>query len=278
MKEMIKQALNRILANVYPLSYSPRIISLSLPSHQAYPQVCLLASTDYRFFNSFRRNPIYNKALEHVTIRQGSEYLREITKDPQVFNKMEDFKENDAYGNPRTFDYPQVGRISPTTLRYAKVLADLKRIFRSLDGLSICEIGGGYGGQCRIINAFFQPASYCLVDIKPALMLAQRFLDHFTIRSTLSFKTMNELERKSYDLVLSNYAITELPRSIQEVYFEKIIFPSRMGYITYNEISSPECRSYKRDEILRMIPHSEDEEEVPLTHPKNCIIHWGSHA
>jgi hypothetical protein len=278
MKKLIRQVVNRVFARFIPLSYSPRIISLSLPSPQAYPQFCLLASTDYRFFNSFRRNPIYNKALEHVSRREGSEYLREIMKDPLVLSRMEDLKQNDAYGNPRTFDYPQVGRISPTTLRYAKVLADLKRIFRSLDGLSICEIGGGYGGQCRIINIFFQPASYCLVDIQPALMLAQRFLDHFTIPSTLSFKTMNELERKGYDLVLSNYAITELPRPMQEVYFEKVILPSRMGYITYNEISSPECRSYKRDEILRRIPYSEVEEEVPLTHPGNCIIHWGSHA
>ncbi len=56
----------------------------------------------------------------------GQQYLDIITRDPDVFGRMDLFRENDEYGGPLQFDYPSVWRISPSTLRYVKVLADLK--------------------------------------------------------------------------------------------------------------------------------------------------------
>ena len=86
---------------------------------------------------------------------------------------MDAFKSNDKYGSPFVFDYPGVENISPTTLRYIKVLSDLKKHFGPLDGMNICEIGVGYGGQCRIINSMYRPSTYTLVDIRPALRLGE---------------------------------------------------------------------------------------------------------
>jgi len=254
----------------------PSKISTSLSDNQIYPQVCLNAANDYRLFNQFRQNPIYNQILEHVTEKEGAVYLELIARDPVLLAGMEKFRENDLHGTPRIYQYPNVGAISPSTLRYIKVLSDLKSLFKSLDGLSVCEIGVGYGGQCRIINAQYVPMSYRLVDIKPALLLAQRFLDNYAIKSTLSYMTMNELAKGGYDLVISNYAFTELPRSIQEIYLEKVILNSRRGYITYNDINPAEFKSYKKEELLKVIPDSRIIDEVPLTHPNNCIILWGT--
>lgn len=251
-------------------------ISTSLSDNQLYPQVCLNAANDYRFFNQFRQNPIYNQILEHVTEKEGAAYLELITRDPVLLGEMEKFRQNDLHGTPRVYLYPNVGVISPSTLRYVKVLSDLKNMFRSLDGLKICEIGVGYGGQCRIINAHYVPASYRLVDIKPALLLAQRFLDNYAVKSTLAYMTMNELEKNTYDLAISNYAFTELPRHIQEIYLEKVILNSRRGYIIYNDINPAEFKSYKKEELLKVISGSRLIDEVPLTHPNNCVIVWGT--
>lgn len=251
-------------------------ISTSLSDNQIYPQVCLNAANDYRCFNQFRQNSIYNEILEHVTEKEGAAYLELIAHDPVLLGEIEKFRQNDLYGTPRIFQYPNVGSVSPSTLRYVKVLSDLKNLFLSLDNLSICEIGVGYGGQCRIINAEYVPASYRLVDIKPALLLAQRFLDNYAIKSTLSYMTMNELEKSNYDLVISNYAFTELPRHIQEIYLNKIILNSRRGYIIYNDINPAEFKSYKKEELLNVIPGSQIIDEVPLTHPNNCVIVWGT--
>lgn len=273
MKRLVSTFLTNRLIKSFPVR-----VSTSLSDNQSYPQVCLDATHDLRLFGQFRRHPVYNLILEHVTHEQGSEYLRLASQDAEVMARIDEFKQNDAWGNPRMHTYPGVGEVSPTTLRYVKVLADLKRLFTSLDGLDICEIGVGYGGQCRVVNAFFKPASYRLVDIEPALGLAQRFLDNFALPATIAYRTMNELETRPYDLVISNYAFTELRRSIQDVYLQRVILRSKRGYITYNEINPPEFRSYKARELVDMIPGAKILEEVPLTCPNNCIIVWGMTA
>lgn len=249
--------------------------STSVTDNELYPQACLEASHDFRAFASFRSNPVYTAALEHVSEAQGQDCLGIIAKDPEIFAAMDAFKSNDGFGSPMICDYPFVGKISPTTLRYVKVLVDLKSHFRSLDNLRICEIGVGYGGQCRIINAHFKPASYCLIDIFPALTLAQRFLDNFVLHSVMSYMTMNQLPVMESDLVISNYAFSELRRPIQDAYLKKVVLPARRGFIIYNQIAPAEFRSYTASELLQMIPGSKVFEERPLTHPNNLVIVWG---
>ncbi len=75
--------------------------------------------------------------------------------------------------------------------------------------------------------------------------------------------------------MISNYAFTELPRTIQEVYLRKVILRSKRGYITYNEITPPAFRSLKVDELTAIIPGTRILKEEPLSHPRNCIIVWG---
>jgi len=251
----------------------PRRMSTSVSDNQAYPHVCLEASYDYRKFSNFRRDPIYNEILEHVTEELGHEYLKHFSDNKEIMAKIEAFKENDQWGNPYTYDYPGVGKCSPSTLRYIKVLNDLRTHFGELDSFDICEIGVGYGGQCRVVNAWSKPATYRLVDIKPALLLAQRFLDNYVLNSVMSYKTMNELPKREYDLVVSNYAFTELPKPVQNAYLEKIVLNAKRGYITYNEVDIFPC--YKVDELVAMLPGAQVLAETPLTSPKNCIIVWG---
>ena len=194
-------------------------MSTSISDNQIYPNFCIKASTDLSVFSNFRRNNHYRKILEHTSYEDGIDYLIEISKSKiEIEKHLKQFKQNDLWGNPELYDYPKIGKISPSTLRYLKVFTDLMLIFKKLDELKICEIGVGYGGQCRIINCATSPSEYVLVDIKPALMLTQCYLDNYILHSVIKYKTMNELEIKDYDLVISNYAFTELPRDIQDVY------------------------------------------------------------
>ena len=79
----MRRTLVRILQRLQPTTV-PRRISTSLSDNQAYPQVCLQAANDYRFFNEFRTNSVYNQILEHVSEQHGGEYLRLIAQDPEV--------------------------------------------------------------------------------------------------------------------------------------------------------------------------------------------------
>jgi hypothetical protein len=244
--------------------------------NQAYPQACLDAANDYPTFMGFRRNPVYGTILENVDPPTGAAYLAEIVKDPEILGAIELFKANDAWGGPVLHAYPGIGEISPNTLRYVRVLAELKALFGDLGGMDICEIGVGYGGQCRIINALYEPATYWLVDVQPALALTQRYLGHYITPAVLSFLTMNELHAADHDLAISNYAFTELPREVQDTYLRKVILRSRRGYMIYNQLTPPEYRSYRAAELVEMIPGARIIPETPLTFVNNCIIVWGA--
>jgi phospholipid N-methyltransferase len=271
----IKEIIKRLMSYRYSLIGHKRI-STSISDNYVYPDFCIKASTRLRIFSSFRRNYYYQQILEHVSHELGQAYLDEVKKNnPELLKNIDRFKENDNWGNPAMFDYPSIGKISPTTLRYIKVYNDLLSLFKP-DGLRVCEIGVGYGGQCRIINSMSSPLEYTLVDIQPALMLAQRYLDNYILNAVIKYKTMNELETQQYDLLISNYAFSELPKSIQNVYLKKIILNAKKGYITYNNISPEYFKSYKREELLNLIPNSYIIEEKPLTHKGNCIIVWNN--
>lgn len=267
----------RLLAALFKSLFGRREAgaATSISDNGAYTAACMRAASAPEFFKNFRRDPDYTRILEHVSEPQGHAYLQLIRSDERIMSAMEAFKRNDLFGNPRLFEFSQVGMVSPSTLRYIKVLADLKAHFQSLDGMKICEIGAGYGGQCRIVNAFYRPAVYCLIDLKPALDLARRYLENFEITAPVSFKTMDALDGAACDLVISNYAFTELARPLQDAYLSQVIRKSPRGYITYNEISPPGFHSYKAAELIAMIPGARRLSEEPLTHHANCIIVWG---
>ena len=255
--------------------YQDKALKTSLTDNFDYPQFCLQASLDYSKFRSFRQNQIYNAALEHDSFEQGLEYLQ-ATKESgyNVLSKIDEFRKNDLIGNPQVFDYDGIGTIAPPTLRYIKILSDLECEFGTLDNFNICEIGVGYGGMCRIISSYFNVRSYTLVDLKPVLSLAQRYLDHYPLNTTLIYRTMNELHKDSYDLVISNYAFTEIRREIQQVYLEKVVIPAKRGYITYNEINPEDFNSYTKEELMEMIPQIRIKPEVGILHPKDCTLVW----
>jgi len=256
-------------------AFSERRLVTSLSDNGRYPQVCVDAVNSTSTFRHFRRIRNYTAILEHVSPEQGHAYMEAISRRPELIAALPRFAANDRAGNPRMHPYPPHGEFSPTTLRYVKVLGDLLDRFGSLDGLSICEIGVGYGGQCRVIMEWCRPAAYCLVDIRQALGLAERYLDHFALSAPVEFRTLNTLAGRDWDLVISNYAVTELPRQYQEAYVDRVIRRSRRGYITYNRINPPDFCSMEAQEIANTVTGAAILPEVPLTCDGNCIITWG---
>lgn len=130
--------------------YLPNIVSgkTSLTDNDGYgyTDVCRLAAEYDSIFKIFKRSNDYRRVLEHVTKNQGQDYLNIIkTEGKGLLRYMFKFKENDRIGSPIRFKY-DIGEISPTTLRYVKVLLDLKVLFGDLNDLNIVEIGAGYGG------------------------------------------------------------------------------------------------------------------------------------
>jgi hypothetical protein len=110
----------------------------SISDNGQYPILVQEALTNETLFNSFKRHPWYTPILEHVSYDDGIKYLDVIKKEYAfLLNNIDKYKTNDSVGNPIMHSYSELGSMSPTTLRYMKVLGDIVNNFGNLDGLDI---------------------------------------------------------------------------------------------------------------------------------------------
>jgi hypothetical protein len=247
----------------------------SISDYDQYRNACLEAATNNEKFSIFKRNSHYTEILEHTSYEAGKHYAEFILKSNFNFDKLSLLKSNDTQGSAAIAEYPvPFGYISPSTLYYIKVLADLENMFGSLDRMNIVEIGVGYGGQCKIISDYFKPASYTLVDLAEPLALAKRYHRDYRYEN-INYLTQDKLPSDtSYDLLISNYAFSECARPVQLDYIDKIINKSKQGYILYNDISNRfGIDSLSKEEFTTLVACSEKPEE-PLSGVNNCILYW----
>jgi putative sugar O-methyltransferase len=238
------------------------------------------AARNYAAFSKFKRNPHYRAILEHVSPEQGREYLEIIRQQsPEFVSNIDRFKINDMVGGPLVYEYPDIGTISPTTLRYIKVASDLQKHFGDLMGGKIVEVGVGYGGQCLVYDRIGSFKEYHLYDLPPVLDLVAQYLECHLLRSSYRTSTLNRNNGdETYDLAISNYAFSELPSQVQAKYVEKIFSRSKRGYLTMNSGMENSCFTKNKlslDELRRLLPAFEVVEEKPLTFLNNYIIIWG---
>lgn len=255
----------------------------SMSDDNIYPALCYAASENEDFFRYFRRNYIYNKILEHVPKSMGQDYLDIIEKKSRVKfsdSDWDNFTKNDLYGKPKSYSYiinERTRVVSPTTLRYVKVLQDIITLFDVEKIKNIAEIGVGYAGECRILTSYFSISKYSLFDLPEVLGLSRRYLNMFGNMDKISFVDGTKIMvEDDYDFVISNYAFSELVRDVQNIYLDKVILKSKAGYITWNSLSYDVLDGYSLDELLKLIPGSSVIAEEPLTAPNNCIIIWGN--
>ena len=251
----------------------------SISDTQRYKNACQMAALNDFYFSFFKQNPDYTEILEHVSEDQGRLYKEHLDQNfPEYISKLDKFKENDLYGGTKLFNYDGIGKISPTTLRYIKVLSDLKQLYGNLDNFNIVEIGVGYGGQCKIISDFFNIQNYYLVDLDESLNLSEKYLNKLNVKNAKVIRPNDIVSlNQKFDLIISNYAFTEISKTIQEFYLNNIILKSNHGYITCNFISQY-CNidSYSLKELEAKLNNFSTKklQEFPLTHKDNLILYW----
>ena len=265
------------------------ISAKSISELSEYPKFCEIAAKEDVIFQDFKRNPKYQYVLEHLDLNQGLDYLAVITRSyPFILNKIEKFRENDRLGNPLTYYYGSLyGNLSPSTLRYMKVAGELVDLFGDLSNKKIIEIGGGYGGQCKIISDLTGFNSYTLIDLPECCLLAEKYLKTLNVNNTYFISSRNlptspdrcRPKEKLYDLVISNYAFSEITSDEQIEYIDKIINKSKSGYITCNFTSDFfYLTSLSLEEILSLITIPGRKIQVlpeePNSFPGNTLIIW----
>jgi hypothetical protein len=249
----------------------PGLKTSSMTDHDSYRGVCAAAVADEEVFAQFRRLPDYTAILEHVTAEQGQQYLAEIRREAPWLLDPSLVLANDALGGPTIESYPDFSTVSPTTLRYLKVLADLVTFFGPLADLHVVEVGGGYGGQARLIRSFFPTARHTILDLAEPLALTRKYLERSGIVDGVTYFPCSKSDDVPFlggDVFLSNYALSECAQDWFDAYMRRVALGCARGYITGN---AQEATTFEYLDAVN--PQWIDER--PLTAPGNFICIWG---
>ena len=228
---------------------------------------------------TFKSCSNYTYMLEHVNSKQGGDCLDIIKNRFNIFykNNLEFLIEicnlNDKYGKTNKHQYENFTTCSPTNLRYILhsllILEDMKKY--KLNNIDIIEIGGGYGGLSFFIHNIaplyeININSYIIFDLLEASLLQEKYLNALNIKN-VHFNQLDNVDNlKNNSFLISTYAFSEIPMSIQKDYSEKILNPyTNFGFIAWNNIP---VYNFVENSII------EYEREYPLTGPYNYYVKY----
>ena len=103
-------------------------------------------------------------------------------------------------------------------------------------GGRIAEIGVGYGGLYRLLSCFVEIKKYWMYDLPEVLDLTKKYLSNFEeeLQDKVVFqKEMQEIDEE-IDLVISNWAFSEVNPDIQKLYMDRVIKKAKHGYLIFN--------------------------------------------
>lgn len=188
-------------------------------------------------FLTFRSHPTMLRVVEGSPVSVGRWHLRRLLKNPLFHLFVDKFSSSDTVGSPKNLiKFKSKNRkieMNPTTLRYVNNLMNLIELFGvDISSKTIVEIGGGYGGECKIVNDFSKIGKNWIVfDLNSSLPLIAKWLKIFGYQASLNpdITSLGEIS-----LIISNAAFSEMFGDMQKEYFDKIILSAKNGYFLEN--------------------------------------------
>jgi hypothetical protein len=215
-------------------------------------------------FKVFKRNAAFCSIIGNDVLEKNiSDSIYDIIiNDIDIMNKIDRFKTNDLYGSPKLYEYPILKTISPGTLYFIYILKDIRDKFGDLSNFNIVEIGSGYGGQAKIILDS-DIKSYSMIDLEPTLNLCKYYLSLFNYKN-VKFQTSDNIKQASYDLVISNWCLSEFDETGMEFYIENVIKYCNNGYFLMN--SWDHRKQFFIDALKPYFSYIQEYPEFPKTH------------
>jgi len=181
--------------------------------------------------------------LKEQVLRGGGHLLLRLKRTRSFIDTLHLIEKSEIFEPPRILNGHAKGKnlnISPTTARYCNNTINFISLFglNALGG-NIVEIGGGYGGECKIIHDFgvvvgTPPKSYLALDLPTSIGLIRRYLNFFGYDQNVEIASDMNYVRDQIDLVISNGAYSEMDRELQEGYLANFISKAKNGYFITN--------------------------------------------
>lgn len=246
-------------------------------------------------FLNFKRDPVVNDMLEHVSFEQGVKYKKALSFNP-IYTRftgllqilLASAQENDSIGNPITYPYEfmvceEPINLSPTSLRYMFYAVQLINKIYFIDkhpketALRIAEVGGGYGGFCKILISGLKHIGYSIetydhFETKSSHRFLFAYLNHFDFGDTvITSTTMDSLENTHhYHYFVSFFSFSELTTQDRETYLHNLIKYCDHGYIAWNFLPDNDIRTIE-NVILKPV---EIVDERVFTGGGNKTVTW----
>ena len=206
------------------------------------------AAQDDMEFMRFRRADAMLKVVEGSPRTSGIWNLRRLMRSEKFRNCLPLLQATESIGLPlNLIDFTvnnNVYSLNPTTLRYANNILNYLELFGEeiLDGTPIYEIGGGYGGECKVFNDFASTIysrnlseCYHIFDLQSSYALTSKYLSYFKYSTAfLELDRMPPIDSARKGLVISNGAISEMRGGLLNDYIDKVIQPCTHGYFMTN--------------------------------------------
>lgn len=204
-----------------------------------------------RFINegelNFKSNHTYQSILEHVSYELGLEYLTLIMEELKIDKEtIKTFCSlNDSIGKPTLYEYNDF-KCSPTSLRY---IYHANIILRNVkDGMTINEIGGGYGGLCLAISHFMKHfnikiSGYNIIDLGSPIKLQKRYLSHHQLNFPVNWFDAMSFGKEIGDgnnFLISNYAFSEIKPEYRYGYLRELFPKMKHGFLIWNDRIYPD--------------------------------------
>ena len=234
---------------------------------QRYLTKCAEASRMVHRFLTFRSDSDFCRIVQPGKKEDGTKILNRISDGKyDVINYLDNFRKNDKFGCPMTYDYNKYGTFSPSTLQKVNTLYELFNYFGDMKDWRIIEFGGSYGGLCHILSYMLTWAKYTFVEIKEPLELAKKCFSNIpsdkrfkskqldshlkdkeyisTILSKVECITPDECNKEeNWDLFISEFSICQLnEKGIEQNLF--MLKNSNNAYLSMNIFDK-----YKKDNI-----------------------------
>ena len=212
--------------------------------------------------------------LEHVSFKQGEEYLNILIKQsPLTIDQIKSYcEENDRIGGGQKHNYG-IMKTSPSNFRYLLhshlILTHINQL--GIYELPLVEVGCGYGGLCLALIRLsmiynIKITTYHLIDLPMPNKLQQTYLSHFNIPVHLEFHSAytygKNIQNNSLFFV-SNYCFSEIDRDHQTEYIQHLFPKVTHGFMAWNSIPLYDFGFTVKDEI-----------EYPLTGPFNKYVYF----
>jgi hypothetical protein len=251
------------------------------PNYLSYQYICKNLNQDN--INNFKRIREIIGIIENVNLEFGNQYLKNIINYPEIKNiNWDNIKNFNDIGNPdmhRFLINNKEINLSPTTLRYIQYSLDMLYYIKNnlnISNVHIFEVGGGYGFQCILLFELaklfsINVDSYTIIDLNEANNMQYQYIskcrnyfsyDFFEKINFMAFDNIHDIPKLDNSFFISNYALGEFNKNIQDFYMDNVVSRMKHGYICWNfSVGNPTIHSY----ILNIKPTIE--EENPQT---NC--------